>query len=74
MHNSWEAGPRSAAELMEAATHFESAAGRLRRCTLLRWGKPTSLAMRPVVPPPGSGILEEKRRREPVKYCIGDAL
>ena len=25
-HGAWEAGPRSAAELMEAATHFERAA------------------------------------------------
>ena len=25
-HSAWEAGPRSAVELMEAATHFERAA------------------------------------------------
>ena len=43
----WEAGPRSAAELIEAAAHFERGAAWVRRCAMLRRGKRITPSSRP---------------------------
>ena len=55
---------------MEAATHFERAAA-LHPAPV---GKPhfAGNAVWCAAAATGSGILEEKGRREPVKYCIGE--
>ena len=56
-NGAWETGPRSAAELKEAATHYTS--GLRPRCTLFRLRRRLSPVRRPrgLVPPPGGEAM-----------------